>query len=98
MTELTDFLDNRVIGVRQCWDVEFPAGATLPAPAIALSCGENEITVVVLPTVGSELMHLEVQMFVSGEHAEPEARWSEETPGVLEMTLRRPLAPSTQET
>lgn len=94
MSDLSDLLNERINPTRQMWELDFPPDATIPNTAVMLASSQNAMNVIVIPTVGPGLLHLEMQMFVDGEHAEPETRWSEETPGVLEITLRRP----TQET
>lgn len=89
MSPLSDLLDERVTPTRQCWDVDFPADTQHPAPAIAMTCSEGGMAAVILPVAGSEMLHLEVHMFVDGNYTEPEVRWTKDTVGVMEVTLRR---------
>lgn len=88
MTSLDDLLAERVDpGVRGLCTVDFTSEEHL-ATAVRLT-SDHAIDVMLLPVVSADVLHLELHMFVDGEPATPETRYSNDSPNVLELTLRR---------
>lgn len=88
VSALTELLDERITPSRQSWGVDFPVDSPELPPAIILSCNQAGVVMVVIPSVGEEFLHFELQMFANGDVCEPES--SSPGDGVLELTLRRP--------